>query len=76
MNKQRREKLGGAMLDLDNAIEKITDVSEEEQESYDCLPESLQYSERADKMQEAIAYLDEALCSINEANDSIREAME
>lgn len=32
----------------------IQDVLDEEQESYDNLPESLQYSDRGDKMQENI----------------------
>jgi hypothetical protein len=76
MNKTRRTALSGIIYDLETASDKLTTIGEEEQECVDNLPESLQYSEKADKMQEAIAYIDEAITSINEAGESIRDAME
>lgn len=76
MNKKRRDALSGVIYDLETVSDKLSAVAEEEQDSVDNLPESLQYSERADKMQEAIAYIDEAIGSIDDASASIRSAMD
>lgn len=75
MNNKRRIALGGIIYDLETVTEKLTNIGEEEQECVDNLPESLQYSDKADKMQEAIANIDEAITSINDASDNIKEAM-
>lgn len=76
MNKKRRDALGGVIYDLETASEKLISIGDEEQECVDNLPESLQYSERADKMQEAIAHIDEAITNIGDAGESLRNAME
>lgn len=75
MNNKRRTALGGIIYDLETVTEKLTNIGEEEQECVDNLPESLQYSEKADKMQEAIAYIDAAINNVEEANENLREAM-
>ena len=59
------------LADIQNDIECI---SEDEQEAFDNLPESLQYSERGDNMQEAIDNLDYALSSLEEVIDYLTEA--
>lgn len=57
MNKDKRKKLNQA-LDL------LTYVHEEETESLEALPESLQYSEKGEKMQEYIDGIDTAVNEI------------
>lgn len=76
MNKQRRasieklrEQLSGIQTDLD-------DLLEEERESFDNLPESLQESDRGQAMQAAIDSMESALSSIEEADGSLEEALQ
>jgi hypothetical protein len=57
MNKDRRNRIANIISDLD-------DILSEEQDAYDNLPESFQQSERGEKMQEAIDYLEEAKSSL------------
>ena len=69
MNAARRKTLNSIKEALDQIASQLEAVGEEEQESRDCLPENLQDGERADKM-------DENVCSIEEAADEIRNAMD
>ena len=74
MNKARRKKLQELMEQLETIKEELEQVQEEEQEAYDNLPESLQYSERGQQIEQAIEnmssaadYLDDILSCIEEA---------
>ena len=58
---------------LDEVYSMIEDVKNEEEEAYDNMPESLQYSERADTMQEAIDGLEEVLSDLENVKDEIEE---
>lgn len=89
MNKSRRKRIAVAIRDLkkttkhnfiDNYIDfikdEIEDILWEENDAYDNMPESLQYSVRGeesseaiDNLQEAVDLLEEAINLINDIND-------
>ena len=54
MNKERRQALADVEDTISEAIDQIQDVINEEQDALDNLPDSLLYSERGEKMQDAI----------------------
>lgn len=74
MNKVRRNQIEEILVKLSDIQNDIECISEDEQEAFDNLPESLQYSERGDNMQEAIDNLDYALSSLEEVIDYLTEA--
>lgn len=53
MNKQRRNRIAEALELISQARDILEEVKDEEQESYENLPESLQYGERGEQMQQA-----------------------
>ena len=80
MNRERRKELSKAIDLLEEAKSKIEEATEkvdackcEEEEAYDCLPESLQDGEKGDTMQENIDGLDEALSNIEDMPATIEE---
>ena len=82
MNKERRKELNKAISLLEEAKSKIAEANEtvdtcksEEEDAYDCLPESLQEGERGDMMQENIDSLDEAYSGLEDVLDTIYEAI-
>lgn len=73
MNKNRRNAISDIydkLIDIQSDLESIRD---EEQEAFDNLPESIQYSERGERMEEYISSLDEALDYVGYAVDSLDE---
>ena len=52
MNKVRRKRLSEALELISQAKDILEEVKDEEQEAFDNLPESFQYGERGDQMQE------------------------
>ena len=60
MNKQRRKELARASELIAEAQSIIESVKDEEQEAHDNLPESIQYGEKGQQMEEYIDMLDEA----------------
>ena len=75
MNAMRRKsirKIQAMLLELHEMIENVHD---EEEEAYDNLPESLQYSERGEAMEEAIDALDSAMTSCEEIADYLDTAL-
>lgn len=58
MNKQRREELLDVSQLLDEAMDRLEEIRDDEQDALDSLPESLQYSARGDAMQDAIDTLE------------------
>lgn len=71
MNKQRRkaiDEIQGKLMDLQSELECVRD---EEQEAFDNLPESIQYSERGERMEEFIQYLEESMDNLESAIESL-----
>lgn len=54
---------------LQKIVEQIEELRDEEQEAFDNTPESLQFSERGEKMEEAIQCLETAIDSIKEITE-------
>lgn len=73
MNKARRKELSKAIDLLYEAISIIETVKDEEEESYYNLPESLQYGERGETMQEYIDTMDEAYSEIEDKITELEE---
>jgi len=76
MNKDRRKRIQDIidkLMDLDTEIEKIQD---EEQESYDNIPESLQDGEKGERMSDTIDNLDSAYCSLGDAISYLDDAIQ
>lgn len=61
---------------LEELKEEIDYIRDEEQEAFDSFPESLQCSERGEKMESAIDALDYASNNIQECLDNLTEAQE
>ena len=62
------EKVSAAKEELTEAL---TDIREAEEESSDNLPESLQYGERGDAMQDAINALDDVISELDQDDEEI-----
>lgn len=60
------------MEDLRDAIKEL---KEEEQQYYDTMLKGMQYSERGERAKEAVSSLENAFYSIDNAIDSIYEAI-
>lgn len=65
MNKQRRQQIKDAIALIEEARAMLECVMEEEQEAFDNLPESFQYSERGEQMEENISIIEDFLDNIN-----------
>ena len=72
MNKQRRNRIAEALELISQARGILEEVKDEEQESYENLPESLQYGERGEQMQENVDSLEEFIGYLEET-DSLGE---
>lgn len=68
MNKQRRNRIAEALELISQARGILEEVKDEEQESYENLPESLQYGERGEQMQENVDSLEEFIGYLEETD--------
>lgn len=76
MNAQRRKEIAKAIALIEDAIAILDSVAEEEREAYDNLPESLQYSERGERMEECAEAIERASCELTDQIDSLNDAIE
>lgn len=76
MNKQRRKYLAEAVDKLTEAMLIVDGVRNDEQDAFDNMPESLQYSERGEQMEEYIDNLDEAYGNISDVADALQEIID
>lgn len=74
MNDSRRKNLKRALSMLESANQIISQTADQEQDSLDNLPESLQSSERYEKMEDAVSLLESAIEDIDSASDKLRDA--
>ena len=57
MNKERKGRFNDVISSLEEAKGELEDILNEEQDSYDSLPDGLQMSSRGEKMQDYICLL-------------------
>ncbi len=76
MNKARRKAIEEIIDQLGTLKEQIESVCEEEQEAYDNLPESIQYSERGEAMSEMTTDLEDAASSIDDVMSTLQDIIE
>lgn len=83
MNKQRRKQLAEAIEKLEKAIamleeakETVECVTEEEQEAFDNMPESLQCSERGEMTLDNVGTLEEITSNIESYIDEIQDQID
>ena len=76
MNKARRKQIEKALDLLQQASEIIAIVGDEENEAFDNMPESLQESERGEKMQEYIDTIDEVIGAVDEVKENLETILE
>lgn len=76
MNKKRRNTIEKALEEIKRLKDVIEQCIDDEEDAYSNLPESIQYSERGESMQEIVEYLEYADSSLDEAIDNINEALE
>lgn len=73
MNKQRREELLEVVAMLDEATSRLQEIRDDEQESFDNLPDGLQCSKTGESMQSAIAELNWFEDSIDKLRNGIED---
>jgi hypothetical protein len=76
MNNERRKAIAAIADQLSELRETIELIRDDEQEAYDNLPESLQYSERGERMQTAIDALTNAASELEYVTSYLSEATE
>lgn len=76
MNKQRRIRIEVVQLKLEEILAELNTIMDEEQEAFDAMPESIQSSERGEKIEAGIYNLQCALDGIESINDELNEAKE
>ena len=65
MNKERKKRFQDVIALLEEAKDELVDIQSEEIDAFDSLPEGLQISDRGDKMQECIDFIDDAMGKID-----------
>mgnify|MGYP006391950111 CR=1 FL=1 len=76
MNAQRRKEIAKAIALIEDAIAILDSVAEEEREAYDNLPESLQYSEHDERMEECADAIEYVSSELTDQIDSLNDAIE
>lgn len=73
MNKERRKRLSKAFDLIAEAEEIIEEVKDEEEESYENLPDNFRDGERGEEMQGYIEMMDETIGYLQDANSVIEQ---
>lgn len=76
MNKVRRKSLASVYELIERAKEQLEELLAEEEECRDNMPESLQDTERYERMEEACSNMEEAVEGLESALEDIELAME
>ena len=76
MNKDRRNRISECIEKLEDIKSELEAIRDEECEAYENLPESLQYSERGDMMQECMDEIDDAVSNFDDIIDQLNEVIE
>lgn len=80
MNRDRRKRIQAIIDTLQEAVDLLADVDiesirDEEQETFDNMPEGLQQSERGQMTEEAASNLDNATDALDTVRDSLDEIL-
>ena len=75
MNEEKRHRLRDAISMIEKGASVVESVKDDEQDSFDNMPENLQESDRGIAMEDAIGELEDAFSSAKDAIDSIERAM-
>lgn len=76
MNNARRKNLTNIRARIEELKSDLELLLEEEQEAFDNMPESIQYSDRGETMEEGISALEDAVSSLEESMEYIDTAIE
>lgn len=76
MNNRRRRDIRSILDELGVLLMCLDDVIEAESEAYENMPESLQYSERGERMEEGLNTLQEVSEALADARDQLEEVIE
>ena len=76
MNNARRKQIADAVQRIEEAKTLLEIVRDEEQDAFDNLPEGIQSSERGQKMEAAIASMDDAINDIENIVGDLKMASE
>lgn len=76
MNKDRRKRLQEICDILEEQQAALEEIRDEEQESFDNLPESLQCTERGQALEESAGDLDSACSDLESLRDTLVEILE
>lgn len=76
MNEKRRKQLANAVEVLNNVLELLEEVTADEQDAYDNLPESIQDSDRGEAMQENVDDMEDASSSLQDIIDQLQDIID
>ena len=76
MNKARRNAIEKIIDQLGTLKEQLDSIGEEENDAFDNLPESIQYSERGEAMEENISDIDRAVSDIEDIMSTLQDIIE
>ena len=75
MNAKRRKELEKLVERIQGIIADLEVLRDEEQECFDNLPESLQESERGERMEDNVSNMDAVIDSLESASDELEDAI-
>lgn len=73
MNNKRRKALAQLITQLEECTSYLQGILDEEQDAFDNIPESLQDSDKGNRIEDAIDTMQNACDQISEATDSLKE---
>lgn len=76
MNKQQRKQIESLVSQLETIKDELETIKDDEECKYDNLPESFQYGEKGEQMQEGIEHLDSAILSCDDVLNELQEIFE
>lgn len=76
MNAARRKAIEKIKTTIEEAKCQLDDITGEEQDYFDAMPESFQNGETGEKAQEAVSHLEEAVSSLEDVIGALESAVE
>lgn len=75
MNNKRRDRIREVIKKLESCKSELIDIKDEEQQSFDNLPESLQDSDKGETMQDVVDAIDSIDNDMSDIIDSVKELL-